>query len=90
MEKINTQFLVALDQKGTILANGVNQALAGRNFFDRVAQDYIDHNEILNSSTQDILRGNPGSVVYNAGNTERLATHYPAVLIVFLIRWSNY
>jgi hypothetical protein len=77
VEKINTQFLVALDQNGTILANGANQALAGRNFFDRVVQEYIDHNENLKSSTQDLLRGNSGSVVYNTGNAERLATHYP-------------
>jgi hypothetical protein len=80
VEKIDTQFLVALDQNGTILANGANHALAGRNFFDRVAQEHIDHNEILNSSTKDLLRGNPGSVVYNTGNAERLATHYPILI----------
>ena len=77
VEQINTQFLVALDRNGTILANGANQALAGRNFFERVAQEYIDYNEILNRSTRDLLKGNPGSAVYNVGEAERLTTQYP-------------
>lgn len=77
IEQINTQFLVALDQKGVILANGANQALAGRNFFERVAQEYVNYNEILNRQTRDLLRGNPGFSVYNDGKAERLATQYP-------------
>jgi hypothetical protein len=77
VEQINTQFLVALDQNGTILANGANQALAGRNFFERVAQESIDYNEVLSRSTRDLLRGNPGSAVYKVGEAERLTTQYP-------------
>jgi hypothetical protein len=77
VEQINTQFLVALDQKGIILANGANQALAGTNFFERVAQEYVNYNEILNRLTRDLLRGNPGFSIYNDGKAERLATQYP-------------
>ena len=68
---------MALDRNGTILANGANQALAGRNFFESVAQEYIDYIEILNRSTRDLLRGNPGSTVYSVGEAERLTTQYP-------------
>jgi hypothetical protein len=68
---------VALDRNGTIPANGANQALAGRNIFERVAQEHIDYNEILNRSTRDLLKCNPGSAVYNVGEAERLTIQYP-------------
>jgi hypothetical protein len=77
VEEINTQFLVALDQKGVILANGANQALAGRNFFEKVVQGYINYNKRLDGLTRDLLRGNPVFGVYNDGKAERLATQYP-------------
>jgi hypothetical protein len=77
VEQINTQFLVPLDRNGTILANGTNQALAGGNFFYTVAQEYIDYNDILNRSARELLKGNPGSAVYNVGEAERLSTQYP-------------
>jgi hypothetical protein len=69
--------VVLLHRNGTIPANGANQAMAGRNFFERVAQEHIDYNEILNRSTRDLLKGNPGSSVYNVGEAERLTIQYP-------------
>jgi hypothetical protein len=69
--------VVLLHRNGTIPANGANQAMAGRNFFERVTQEHIDYNEILNRSTRDLLKGNPGSSVYNVGEAERLTIQYP-------------
>ena len=74
---INKQFLVAYDSKGTMLANGAGNTFVGQNFFDSYAQQFIDHNTILNNLTRNLLAGNPGVAVYDYGRGERLATDDP-------------
>jgi signal transduction histidine kinase len=77
VEHINTQFLVAYDSNGTMLANGAGNTFVGQNFFDGYAQQFINHNPILNNLTRNLLAGTPGSATYDYGRGERLATSYP-------------
>lgn len=77
---INSQFLVAYDKDGIMLANGANRNLVGQNFFDDTTQQFIKHNEILNNLTRNLLVGNPGAAVYNYGKGERLTTQYPILV----------
>jgi len=77
---INSQFLVAYDKNGTILANGANKELVGQNFFADTTQQFINHNEILNNITRDLLAGHPGAAVYDYGKEERLTTQYPILV----------
>jgi hypothetical protein len=77
---INSQFLVAYDKDGIILANGANRALVGQNFFGVTTQEFIRDNEILNNLTRNLLAGNAGSAVYDYGKGERLTTQYPILV----------
>ncbi|MDQ4101532.1 MAG: cache domain-containing protein, partial [Thermoproteota archaeon] len=74
---INTQFLVAFDKKGTLLAAGADQSLVGLDFFGETTQNFINHNPTLNSITKDLLQGDTGYGVYNYGRGERLTTYQP-------------
>ncbi len=80
VEHINTQFLVAYDSNGTMLANGAGNTFVGQNFFDGYAQQFINHNPILNNLTRNLLAGNPGVAIYDYGRGERLATSYPILV----------
>jgi hypothetical protein len=75
--RINTQFLVAFDKKGTILAAGASNDLVGKDFFGEDVQQSVNHNEILNNLTRDLLSGKSGYGVYDYGEGERLTTQYP-------------
>jgi hypothetical protein len=75
--RINTQFLVAFDKKGTILAAGASNDLVGKDFFGEDVQQSVNHNEILTNLTRDLLSGKSGYGVYDYGEGERLTTQYP-------------
>jgi signal transduction histidine kinase len=74
---INTQFLVAFDKKGTLLAAGADQSLVGLDFFGETTQNFINHNPTLNKITTELLQGTAGYAVYNYGRGERLTTYQP-------------
>jgi len=73
----NSPFLVAYDKNGTILADGANEDLVGKSFFDTAVQDSINRDSILNNLTKELLLGNAGYGVYDYGTGERLATQSP-------------
>ena len=75
--RINTQSLMAFDKKGTILAAGTSNDLVGKDFFGEDVQRSINHNEILNNLTRNMLSGKSGYGVYDYGEGERLTTQYP-------------
>jgi hypothetical protein len=77
VERIDTQFLVAFDKKGTILADGASNDLVGKDFFGEDVQQFVNHNEILNNLTRNLLSGKSGYGVYDYGNGETLTTQYP-------------
>lgn len=77
VEHINTQFLVAYNTNGIMLANGASQTFVGQNFFGNYTQQFIKHNPILNNLTRTLLAGNPGLGMYDYGRGERLTTDYP-------------
>jgi hypothetical protein len=77
VERIDTQFLVAFDKEGTILAAGASNDLVGKNFFGEDVQQFVNHEEILNNLTRDLLSGKSGYGVYDYGEGERLTTQYP-------------
>jgi signal transduction histidine kinase len=74
---INSEFLVALDRKNTLLAVGADPNLVGLDFFGGVVQDFINHDPTLNKITTELLQGNAGSAVYDYGIGERLTTYQP-------------
>lgn len=74
---INTQFLVALDKKGTLLAAGADQNLVGLDFFGEITQNFVNHNPTLNRITTELLQGTAGYDVYDYGKGERLTTYQP-------------
>jgi signal transduction histidine kinase len=74
---INTQFLVAYNKYGTMLANGLSRTFIGENFFGTYTQQFIHHNPTLNNLTRNLLAGNSGFAVYDYGRGERLTTEYP-------------
>ena len=80
VESIDTQFLIAFDKKGTILAAGASNDLVGKDFFGEEVQQFVNHNEILNNLTRDLLTGKSGYGVYDYGNGERLTTQYPVFI----------
>lgn len=80
VEHIDTQFLVAYDKEGIILANGASDTLLGQNFFGKYAQTFINHNQVLNNLTHNLLAGKAGYAVYDYGRGERLTTQLPIVL----------
>ncbi|HEY6757194.1 MAG TPA: sensor histidine kinase [Nitrososphaera sp.] len=71
---ISSQFLAAFDSKGTILAVGANPSLVGLDFFGETVQNFINHNPTLNKHIVELLQGNTGDAVYDAGRGERLST----------------
>jgi signal transduction histidine kinase len=77
VEHIESEFLVAYDKGGTMLANGASKSLVGENYFGDYTQTFINHNQILNRLTNNLLAGNSGYAVYNYGRGERLTTEYP-------------
>jgi signal transduction histidine kinase len=77
VEQIGSNFLVAYDKEGTMLANGISKSLVGQNFFGDYTQRFINRNTILNNLTRNLLAGNSGSAVYDYGQSERLTTQYP-------------
>ncbi|MGA7007393.1 MAG: sensor histidine kinase, partial [Nitrososphaeraceae archaeon] len=74
---INSQFLVALDKKGTLLAVGASKDLVGRNFFGPFVQKFINYNQVLDNLTKNLLSGKPGYAIYDYGRGERINTNYP-------------
>lgn len=80
VERIDTQFLVALDKKGTILAAGASNDLVGKDYFGEDVQQFVNHNQILNNLTRDLLSGKSGYGVYDYGEGERLSTQYPVFI----------
>jgi hypothetical protein len=80
VERIDTQFLVAFDKNGTILAAGASNDLVGKDFFGEDVQQSVNHNEILNDLTRDLLSGKSGYGVYDYGEGERLTTQYPVFI----------
>jgi signal transduction histidine kinase len=77
---INSQFLVVYDRNATMLANGASGALVGKNFFEDYTQKFINHNQLLDNLTHNLLAGNSGYAVYNYGRGERLTTGYPVLV----------
>ena len=77
---INSQFLVVYDRNATMLANGASAALVGKNFFGDYTQQFINHNQVLDNLTHNLLAGNSGYAVYNYGRGERLTTGYPVLV----------
>jgi len=67
---INSQFLVAFDTKGNLLAVGASGDLVGKNFFGNETQQFIDYNKELNNLTQYLLAGNIGHAMYDYGRGE--------------------
>lgn len=80
VENINSQFLVAFDKLGNLLAVGASKDLVGKNFFGNVTQTFIDHNQVLNNLTHSMLAGNDGYALYNYGKGERLNTESPILV----------
>jgi signal transduction histidine kinase len=74
---INTQFLVAFDKKGTLLAAGANQSLVGLDFFGETVQNFINYNPTLNKITTELLQETAGHAIYDYGEGERLTTSQP-------------
>jgi signal transduction histidine kinase len=79
VEHINTQFLVAYDTNGTMLANGAGQTFVGQNFFGNYTQQFIKYNSILDNLTHNLLAGDPGLGIYDYVRGERLTTDYPII-----------
>jgi hypothetical protein len=80
VERIDTQFLVAFDKKATIVASGASSDLVGKDFFEEDVQQFVNHNEILNNLTRDLLSGKSGYGVYDYGKGETLTTQYPVFI----------
>jgi signal transduction histidine kinase len=74
------QFLVAFDEEGIMLANGVSDELVGENFFAPITQKFIKYNKILNNLTRSLLAGHSGYGVYDYGKGERLTTEFPIIV----------
>jgi signal transduction histidine kinase len=77
---INSQFLVAFDTKGNLLAVGASGDLVGENFFGNETQQFINYNKELNNLTQYLLAGNIGHAMYDYGRGERLNTQSPILV----------
>jgi hypothetical protein len=91
VEHIDRQFLVVYDNMGIVLAAGANNDLVGKNFFGEDVRKSVDHNEILNDPTRDLLSGRPGYDVCDCGEGEKInhsVSHFVAagtIAIVVLI-----
>ena len=77
---INSQFLVAFDTKGNLLAVGASGDLVGKNFFENETQQFINYNKDLNNLTRYLLAGNIGYAQYDYGRGERLNTQSPILV----------
>ena len=77
---INSQFLVAFDKNGNLLAVGASGDLVGKNFFGNETQQFINYNKVLNNLTQYLLAGNAGHAMYDYGKGERLNTQSPILV----------
>lgn len=77
---INSQFLVALDRNGNLLAVGASGDLVGKNFFGNETQRFINYNKVLNNLTHYLLAGNAGHAMYDYGKGERLNTQSPILV----------
>ncbi len=75
IQDTNSQFLVVIDKKGTLLVVGADKSLVGKNFFGEFVQNFTNHNPILMNLTQNLLQGIPGYAIYNYGKGERLTTN---------------
>src|SRR5215207_942008 len=71
---VNSQFLAAYDSKSTILAVGADPNLVGLDFFGETVQNFVNHNPTLNKHIVELLQGNTGDAVFDAGRGERLST----------------
>jgi hypothetical protein len=80
VQRIDTQFLVAFDKNATIVAAGASNELVGKDFFGEDVQQFVNHNEILNDLTRDLLSGKSGYGVYDYGRGETLTTGYPVLV----------
>ena len=76
----NSQFLVVIDNKGTLLAVGADKSLVGKNFFGEFVQNFTNNNPILMNLTQNLLQGIPGYAIYDYGRGERLTTNAPVFI----------
>ena len=74
---INSQFLVAFDRNGNLLAVGASTDLVGKSFFGNETQKFINYNKVLNNLTKYLLSGNIGHAIYDYGRGERLNTQSP-------------
>ena len=83
---INSQFLVVLDKKGTLLAVGASKDLVGKNFFGPFVQKFINYNQVLDNLTKNLLNGKSGYAIYDYGRGERINTNYP----IFVQGQPNY
>ena len=79
VEHINSE-LLAFDKQGAILAASTSNALVGKDFFGEDVQQFVNHNEILNNLTRNLLSGKPGYGVYDYGRGETLTTQYPVFI----------
>lgn len=77
---ISSQFLVAFDRTGNLLAVGASGDLVGKNFFGNETQKFINYNKVLNNLTQYLLAGNAGHAMYDYGRGERLNTQSPILV----------
>ena len=59
------------------MANGASRTLVGQSFFADYTQKFINHNEILNNLTRNLLAGNPTAGIYDYGKGERLTSGHP-------------
>src|SRR5919109_686528 len=74
---INSQFLVAFDRNGNLLAVGASADLVGKSFFGNETQEFINYNKVLNNLTKYLLSGNVGHAIYDYDRGERLNTQSP-------------
>ncbi|HJU78009.1 MAG TPA: sensor histidine kinase [Nitrososphaeraceae archaeon] len=77
---ISSQFLVAFDRMGNLLAVGASGDLVGKNFFGNETQQFINYNKVLNNLTKYLLAGNAGYAMYDYGRGERLNTQSPILV----------
>jgi signal transduction histidine kinase len=77
---ISSQFLVAFDGSGNLLAVGASGDLVGKNFFGNETQRFINYNKVLNNLTHYLLAGNAGHAMYDYGKGERLNTQSPILV----------
>lgn len=72
---INSQFLVAYDKKGILIAVGASQSLLGQDFLGSAVQKFVNYDPTLKTHTLKMLEGNSGYAVYDYGRGERLMTY---------------